>query len=523
MGAKLSKKKKGYCLGAGKDGESTDTTEVEQKETGNQDGPKDAAESNGEKPSTNQAKSCDGQVAESGKQPGEGDSTKEDTKVDQTPDTNPTEKQEKVEMTASSQGDTENVDTCSSTAQEQVSDGSKGNDSKVEKSECVQEANKVKGEKTEVALEKAPVPETLASEVHTKPVQESKPTEQQEKPPVVVEKELEVKQTPEVTKKEADGLQNTPEPKADHPKQEAVQDAQPVAEVSDKAHESTPEAKAPEQAPKADVVNIEHENVKKPKDNETEIVVTVESVQIEAESKAEPQQEVEPPVDALPPTSINVKEQHAHGDNASDQKPECDGQRADQQNTQVEKRETEMRPPKVVIDKPPEEEQNSISQNGPTEPCKPENLHGGPSDPTEQETQDLKMEEQDNKIEQSTPKPQQHDLVEERTKTEVAEELSSQGHDQTASNPESTNNLASEVPTIEAPTKTVNTVSEDEHQNHEMPSEEIRNEKVSSEPQQSNDKHLISNGLPVKENLENESDNAISDLNGQNREIVCIE
>eukprot|EP00079_Xenopus_tropicalis_P009534 XP_002933698.1 PREDICTED: neurofilament heavy polypeptide-like [Xenopus tropicalis] len=42
MGAKFSKKKKSYCLGAGKDGESTETTEVEQKETETQSGQKDA-------------------------------------------------------------------------------------------------------------------------------------------------------------------------------------------------------------------------------------------------------------------------------------------------------------------------------------------------------------------------------------------------------------------------------------------------------------------------------------------------
>ncbi|OCT82325.1 hypothetical protein XELAEV_18024849mg [Xenopus laevis] len=42
MGAKFSKKKKSYCLGAGKDGESTETTEVEQKETETQSEQKDA-------------------------------------------------------------------------------------------------------------------------------------------------------------------------------------------------------------------------------------------------------------------------------------------------------------------------------------------------------------------------------------------------------------------------------------------------------------------------------------------------
>ncbi|XP_075432886.1 uncharacterized protein LOC142469970 isoform X2 [Ascaphus truei] len=108
MGGKLSKKKKGYCLGAGKEGESTETTEVEQKEPEIQDGQKGAAESNGEKPQTDKTESngASEQKSQAKEQPGEevtsSETTKDDSNTDQMPESCVDAKQEQAEKTEAS-------------------------------------------------------------------------------------------------------------------------------------------------------------------------------------------------------------------------------------------------------------------------------------------------------------------------------------------------------------------------------------------------------------------------------------
>ncbi|XP_063801624.1 probable serine/threonine-protein kinase kinX isoform X2 [Pseudophryne corroboree] len=131
MGAKLSKKKKGYCLGAGKDGESTETTEVEPKETETQEGQKDAAEPLGEKTPIDQTKNNG--VSEEPKAQAEkrsstevtsGETTKENSNKDQKPENNPSTEQKQVEETNQLQNKLEYVES-SSTTQEKACEGAK--------------------------------------------------------------------------------------------------------------------------------------------------------------------------------------------------------------------------------------------------------------------------------------------------------------------------------------------------------------------------------------------------------------
>uniref|UniRef100_A0A8C5MQQ5 Uncharacterized protein n=1 Tax=Leptobrachium leishanense TaxID=445787 RepID=A0A8C5MQQ5_9ANUR len=510
MGAKLTKKKKGYCLGAGKDGESTETTEVEQKETQNQDGQKDAAESNGEKPSTDQTETNgtnEGPVAEAEKQPSEevptGESTKDDSKVDQTPDTTCSEKKAET---------VEKISTC---VQEQCSDLKEGQESCGSKGSSAEDHD-VKAPKevvqTVVVLEKNPVQETLVPEVLVKPAEEPKQTEQQEKPSALEQKEPEIKQTHEV--------QNAPsEPAPDHSKQEPVQES--VVEVAKSEQSNVPTEGKAEEPPKTEVIKIEPVNVQEPKG--ADVVVTA----VEPAPTTVPQ-EVEPLAKELPATSINGTEPPSHSETVSDQKPsEHESQGVDLQHAEEENVKVEVQPPTEVIEEQTLEAQNSISQNGPTEQCEPENIQGAPSDSAEQGTQDLKVE--DHNEEQNIP------TVEEGKRISVTEVPPSPQNRKNYSNPE----IVISLPMSEGP-KTIFDLYEEESQNTDLQNEEesqiatmqnveVINEKVSSEPQQTNDKHLIGNGLPVKEEmqvketLENESDNAIGDVNGQSHEIMCRE
>ncbi|CAH2324416.1 Hypothetical predicted protein [Pelobates cultripes] len=570
MGAKLSKKKKGYCLGAGKDGESTETTEVEQKETENQDGQKDAAESNGEKPSTDQTGTSgegEEQVAEAEKQSVETplvESTKDDSdsKVDKMPETNSSETQvEKVESSESSQVKTENTESCSNTTQEKACDGTKGNGSTVEKSPIAQEAQKIEeapdglklscgpqgsevkdeavkeSKEDHVApVEKNPVQETAAAEVHVMPSETSKPVTELEKQPATEHTETEPKETnsvpdpvsEEVIKEEVDNLQNSPVPESasDHSKPEPVQDTQSVADLakSEQVHESiqVTGAEKPELPPDSVEEPVKSEQVQEAPNEldavEKEKVVAVAEEHSDVDGKIEPKQEAE----QLPPI---VPEQSVLIENGIDQKPsECESQVGD-----VENAETNTQPPKEATEEQAEDVQDLISQNGPTEQCV--SVQDELSVSTDHGAKGLKMEE-NKEVEQNVTMPQQAvpDGKEgDGDKTDVPAELSNQENNQTVSNLESVTNTAPELLATDVPDHSVSMLSEEETQNHPKSGEELGKEKGPSDNQQTNDKHLVSNGLPMKEemklkeDLENESDKAISDLNGQNHEIVCSE
>ncbi|XP_063293743.1 neurofilament heavy polypeptide-like [Pelobates fuscus] len=575
MGAKLSKKKKGYCLGAGKDGESTETTEVEQKETENQDGQKDAAESNGEKPSTDQTgTSGEEQVAEAEKQSVETpsvESTKDDSdsKVDKMPETNSSETQvEKVESSESSQVKTENTESCSSTTQEKACDGTKGNESTVEKSpiapvpQKIEEApdglklsvgpqcSEVKDEAVKESketedhvapVEKNPVQETAAADVHVMPSETSKPVAELEKQPATEHTETEPKETntvpdpvhEEVIKEEVDNLQNSsiPESASDHSKPEPVQDTQSVADVakSEHVHESiqVTGAEKPELPPDSVEEPVKSEQVQEAPNEldaaEKETVVAVAEEHSDVDGKIEPKEEAEqlPPI--VPEPSVLIE-------NGIDQKPsECESQVGDIQNSQVENAETNTQPPKEATEDKAEDVQDLISQNGPTEQCV--SLQDELSASTDHGAEGLKMEE-NKEVEQNVTIPQQAvpDGKEgDGDKTDVPAELSNQENNQTVSNLESVTNTAPELLATDVPDHSVNMLLEEETLNHPKPDEELGKEKGPSDNQQTNDKHLVSNGLPIKEEMklkedvENESDKAISDLNGQNHEIVCSE
>ncbi|XP_073439442.1 uncharacterized protein [Dendrobates tinctorius] len=159
MGAKLSKKKKGYCLGAGKDGESTETTEVEQKETETQLGQKDAAEPNGEKNPTDQT--MNNGASEEQKVPVEknsteaqsGKTTKDDTSKDQKSEGKPNAEQKKVKEPKPDQDKPENMESSSTSQQTAPESGKEEKSQPVEKPQTNHDKAKELAAKEEPTLE----------------------------------------------------------------------------------------------------------------------------------------------------------------------------------------------------------------------------------------------------------------------------------------------------------------------------------------------------------------------------------
>lgn len=244
MGAKLSKKKKGYCLGAGKDGESTETTEVEQKEMENQDGQKDAAEPNGEKSPTDQSQN-NGISEESKDKEAEvttGETTKDQSNQDQKPEIKPSTEQEKGEEKDQPQG-TKEQDEVKSAAPEQA---------------CEKELKRASEDKTKTECDVKETPSSAAD----KPTQESKPVKEEEgsdckpssetKQLAPVPDEVWVKQVSEpVTKVEAEQTEKPPAPvgsedqvseKVPAQANEPVVEPEKLEKVPEKVEPSTPKS-----------------------------------------------------------------------------------------------------------------------------------------------------------------------------------------------------------------------------------------------------------------------------------------
>ncbi|XP_018421960.1 PREDICTED: titin homolog [Nanorana parkeri] len=248
MGAKLSKKKKGYCLGAGKDGESTETTEVEQKEAENQEGQKDAAEPKGEKSPTDQSQNngvnegpkdrkSDAEITT-------GETTKDESNQDQKPEIKSSTEQEKVDKNDQLQGKKEHDEGKTAAPEEAC-----------EKEKEVESASEDKIKTEREAKETL----TVAAD---KPTQESKlvkdckqPHSSETKQLNPVQDEAEVKQVSEpVAKVEAEKTEKAPVPletevhilkrAAEVPTQanQSVVEPEKLEKVPEKVEPSTPES-----------------------------------------------------------------------------------------------------------------------------------------------------------------------------------------------------------------------------------------------------------------------------------------
>ncbi|KAM8945920.1 uncharacterized protein RCH25_049284 [Pelodytes ibericus] len=567
MGAKLSKKKKSYCLGAGKDGESTETTEVEQKETENQDGEKDATEPNGEKPSTDQAEAnCtnDEQALESEKQPnGEmisGESTKDDSSADQK-ETNTSAKEEEGKASECSQVESENTEVCPNATQEQAGEEKKERPHSVQETQknvegsdlscapqdtLVQEQNVKACKETEHHEEKDPVQETVATVTKQEPSQESKPVDEQESKPVIEEPEQTNSvsdHVPEaVTQKDIENVPTLAQvPESEQSKPEAEQDALPVLEVakSEQPQESIPEFAVEKTAqPLTPVIVLskpelipECETVPEPDVAESVNAVTVASTESEPlpaqlserECGTESKKEDEPLAETLPLESNDVSEQTCLAENIVNVEfSGCGSLDTDILNAQVH---IEVHPPEVTSEEHTPKEENTVTQNGPTEQLAPEIQQ----EKTKDEQQDLQLGQENETKEQNILASQQDGPVTEDYKVELDSELAKQENNEDVCNLENVTNLAPELPTTEVHDQEVHAPSEDGSHNPTKSDEELGIEKVCSATPQTNDKHVITNGLHnkeemmVKEKLENGSDDAFSDLNGQTNEIACNE
>ncbi|KAG8437606.1 hypothetical protein GDO86_008352 [Hymenochirus boettgeri] len=152
MGAKLSKKKKSYCLGAGKDGESTETTEVEQKPSEISSEQKEATELGEEKAlpikieSNGKSEDLNVQTEKSdiGAKP-DGTSTKDDQNQDQIPEDTDVANTPKAEETSQHKEESK----CSSTIQDQSVERTKE-----DKCEKTQQKTQPQESEKSVAMEK---------------------------------------------------------------------------------------------------------------------------------------------------------------------------------------------------------------------------------------------------------------------------------------------------------------------------------------------------------------------------------
>ncbi|XP_075045112.1 uncharacterized protein LOC142104385 [Mixophyes fleayi] len=626
MGAKLSKKKKGYCLGAGKDGESTETTEVEQKETGTQEGQKDAAEPNGEKPSTDQTPNND--VNEEQKLQDEkrssadvtsGDTTKDHSNKDQKPESNPSTEQKAADESNQSQDKPEHVES-SSTAQEQACEGTK-------------DVKSLSGDKpqTDCDLKEK---ESVAKDKET---QESLPVMEQEGPGIIQptqsvtklaasaadEKEVVAEQVVEsVTKMEVEKVEKSPVlvPKTEQIPEQATKDAaravssvvepeqsekvpevvkpfgsenvltqalpdvkleepalqEPVPDIKLEEPVSVPsievvepilqesvsvpglELAEPEPVKKSEVVDSEPvetplpgtELVKSESDQVpeptkpalSESVLVKESVvneQLadpvaenvrpvtnpepcpESEQVSEPKEEKECASERLP--SNEVPDQTAEIEENSENKESlgCD----DQVTNTVEIHATESapteQPSSVNLAEQNADQEAFVMENGPSEHFA-QNVQITISTAQEVEDEGAKNEakEEDNVLDkqQSTEQADQVGENDCKPPADVILETSKTETDQTT---------FKDTKEIHDPAQ--DGKSEDKTENQETPAEEQKSENESSAPQII-DKHVVGNGLPLKEeimvHLENGSDKDLHELNshGEGHEIqVCNE
>ncbi|NP_001087818.1 MGC86492 protein [Xenopus laevis] len=644
MGAKFSKKKKSYCLGAGKDGESTETTEVEQKGTETQNGQKDAVAPKEETPQPD--KPVGNGTSEEQKPQVEKQSdpeTKQDepTKDEQNAISMPENNLESNKAEAEETPQEKTESNCSSAVQEHSSEVAKDDrsnltqkappshepekteeeqlnknldsssdppcdavaepevkQSSVEKHQViVQPVDHLQEATVKEAAEEHPPASQLTAEKenqlvtdidpipeNTVPLPEEVPevvvtiadnNEKVTTPVIMTESSPMQMQTPnvaEISKLEEESKQSLEgqSPLPEHEIPEPVQTPQPIAQT-EKPDElpvlATPEPVAEQLVPLVDPVSEEIESLEHPQAHmplTTEPATEKELVDLEAtpqelKSVAEPENpdHVAEPVtseglqqsqtetgkvcenetkqsvqeDEQPqPKTSEVPEQPAHDEvNTANQESSTFGNKESEvlcsQSSDVSSNDK----PELISPK------QEICTEIPSEVSPLQTLQDSAAElpvPLEPNAHGMKLEDQSS----DKHSVEQEKCVEEENKAEVdvvQETLNQEPIDgnHTASSPTAVQDTISDPSTADVSGSAPLPIIEDKIESHVTLAEESVDEKIPSDVQIV-DKHVTLNGLPskeeikVKENLENGSNHAISELNGQNEkhEIeVCNE
>ncbi|MEE6499827.1 hypothetical protein FKM82_003600 [Ascaphus truei] len=615
MGGKLSKKKKGYCLGAGKEGESTETTEVEQKEPEIQDGQKGAAESNGEKPQTDKTESngASEQKSQAKEQPGEevtsSEATKDDSNTDQMPESCVDAKQEQAEKTeasvearGTSQDKKQNTegaetspavetpqlvqepekipkdelnknlhsssaakDSCKPTVLEPEVKESKVPEQAEVKESKVPEQAEVKESKVpeQAEVKESKMPEQVEVKESKVPeqaeVKESKVPGQREAPQVndviqdsvaqapllssipvaaqdVMESKQEMHPEPEqkqpVAEKKVDYLERAsepvsaldpmhlPQPMAEQAPQEHVHAPEPVTEPAAEAvvdpvvPAPVAEHAVPEPAAKPDA----SESVQAPmSETDTEAKHVVVLLAEPPKPTQVPEQLAQVKTDEHTAGTSGIhQESRGGGQNPIATETESAGQPSNVVEVALAKQEMEKKD--RIAESPPKGQEDAAELSISKEPETPD-VHLGEQSATKNlnHVSDVHVPEQDVQGREADGKAK----IKAGLETE---------QDKTASNTDVAAEMASKSSTTELHDPAAQANSEDKIPNHATPFE-VDKENVSSAMPQINDKQVVRNGLPIKEetkvkaNLENGSyDHLISDLNRQNEDCemqVC--
>ncbi|XP_044126887.1 cell surface glycoprotein 1-like [Bufo gargarizans] len=574
MGAKLSKKKKGYCLGAGKDGESTETTEVEQKETEIQAGQKDAAEPNGEKNPTDQTPNgaSDEQKAQAENTSTEvpsGETTKDDSNKDQKSESKPSS--EETKELNQEQEPIKSPDTTQQTAleggkevdsqpqQKPHTDHDKQKESEA-KDEPVKEPETVKEQTSEPEQQNQTVTKPSAPVPEPKEVAKSIPD-----PEIKVEVEkMEQEQTPVTTSEHVSEQAMKPvsdslaaQEKLPEPTEQLVTEATSVDPVVQKplappeAELSEPANKVVEPEPANKVVEPEPANkVVEPEPTEVSLPETVPATDL---VKPEPDLAPEPvtkPVPVMESVASKVSEQPvAPVPKVEIVEPEVNPELVPcpepEQVSEIRHSLPELPPSNEVPDFTTEvvenaknreldteslETQAAPSESAPAQQPSDEKINDqsatvAENGPSEQDVENLEV----NKVQDTISTEQ--DVADKEMHNEVKDEesISDKPTDQDSLQKEKDCKAAEEVALDTSKNENDQAISEDttvhdatqekksedKAENHEMPAE------LSNEPSAPLivDKHGVGNGLPLKEDvkvhLENGCDKDLHELNGQ--------
>ncbi|XP_056382067.1 fibrous sheath CABYR-binding protein-like [Hyla sarda] len=558
MGAKLSKKKKGYCLGAGKDGESTETTEVEQKETETQMGQKDAAEPNGENALTDQTPNggaSEEQKSNAGKNSMEVSSdktTKDDLNKDQKSESKPSAEQTKVEESNQEQDKPEHAKSSNisqtvpeaekevkSQPEEQKTDHNKDKESIVKdeptqecKSITEQESSGSKQSNKSVTEPLAPVPDQKEEAAKPAPDPETKVTVEK------MEKEQTSLPTTEplseqVTKEATPVTDDVKEPEKVNEKTEQVVLETPTVAPLLQEPDSAPEVEVAESEPASNVVEPETEvsslsetqpitELAKPEPDlapepvteskvseepmapvpEVETVEPVTNPELvpcpEPEKLSETKQEVDSIHEQLPSNEVPDSTAHVEDNEKNDEtlgNDDLDTKLVETQAATTESEATEQ----PSAEKVPNQDA-PIAENNPSEQAT-------------EETQESKVQDTVS-TEQEVDKETQDEVKEDKPPTDHGS-LQKDCKDTEEAALDTSKNVNDQV----APEDTVVDATHDnnsEIENHEIPAEELSHEPSAPLIVE---KHGVSNGLPlkedVKEHLENGCDTNLHELNGQ--------
>ncbi|XP_069822136.1 probable serine/threonine-protein kinase kinX [Dendropsophus ebraccatus] len=556
MGAKLSKKKKGYCLGAGKDGESTETTEVEQKETETQVGQKDAAEPNGENPTTDLTLSNGS--SEEKKAPAEkngievpsGETTKDDLNKDQKSESKPSAEQKKVEEPNQEQDKHEPAKS-SIVSEQSAEDSGKAMESEPEeklKSDDKEKESLAKDEHTQecksVTEQKSSDPHKLVTETSAALPDQKEVSKPVPDPETKVTVEKMEKDLSEQTTKEPTDVMKEPQNLNEKVEQIVVETVlleavpAPVVEVAkpepgnkvvepEPAEVSLPETQLvtelikpePDIAPEPVTESLESKVSEEPIAPVPEVVCVEPMANSEMvpcpepEQLSETKQDVESSLKPLPSNEV-PDQTNQDEDVKNDETLGNDDLVTNLVETHVATTESELAE-QPSAEKMPDQDA-TVVKNGPSEQAAEEMQENKVQDTISTEQEVLKEMQNEVKGDESiTDKPTDLESLQKDCKdTEVALDTSKNVNDQ----------VASEDTTVHDATQDKH--SEDKIENHEIPAEELSHEPSAPLIVE---KHGVGNGLPlkedVKEHLENGCDTDLHELNGQveGHEIVCSE